>query len=158
MDIKVLWIEDDSRSSLSQLAGPVYVQGKCDLDIANDVATAISLITEKKYDVLIIDIRLPAGDDQDWQKCYLNGGGDKIRARLGLQLINSLLGRPDADVKIDDRPKWITSNLIGVFTVEGKNEIERALTECGINVYHQKRADLPDTILINIIEEILSQQ
>jgi hypothetical protein len=154
---KVLWVEDDARTSLARLAGPVYVTGKYLLEIASDVSTAIDYLSEKEYEVIIVDIRLPPGDDPQWVRCYLNGGGDKIRTRLGLQLIGSLLRDPNASVQLEESLDWITPAKIWVFTVESEAEIQADLRRYRIDgQYRHKRADLADFILLQIIELALS--
>lgn len=152
---KVLWIEDDARFGLAQLAGPVYVHGGYDLMVASDISTAVARLERGRFDAVIADIRLPPGDNPAWQKLYQEAGGDKVHARLGLYLLYSLLGHPEAQVPLDRRPTWLTPDMIAVFTVESRPEIGKTLEQLKIGVYEQKRADLPDTILLDIIEKVL---
>jgi CheY-like chemotaxis protein len=158
MKIRVLWVEDDARFGLAQLAGPVYVHGGYDLVVASDVSTAIARLSREIFDAVIVDIRLPPGDDRAWIELYSKEGRNKVRARLGLQLLYSLLGHQRARVHLKQRPGWLASGKLGVFTVESRPEIEEDLGALGIPVYEQKRADLPDTVLLEIIERILRQQ
>ena len=46
---------------------------------------------------------------------------------------------------------------VAVFTVESKGEIQQHLDELGITVFRQKSAGLRDTILLELIDEILTQ-
>ena len=46
---------------------------------------------------------------------------------------------------------------VAVFTVERKGEIQQHLDELGITVFRQKSAGLRDTILLELIDEILTQ-
>ena len=159
MKSRVLWIEDDARFGLAQLAGPVYVHGGYDLVVTGDVSTAITRLFRERFDVIILDIRLPPGDDPDWRKLYSEAGDDKIHARLGLHLVRSLVDQPEARVRLKrPPPDWLKPHLIGVFTVESQHEIGEELHQLGIGFYQQKRADLPDTILLQIIESILGKQ
>jgi hypothetical protein len=158
MKRKVLWIEDGARFDLPQLAGPVYVDGSYDLVVAEDASAGISHLLRNEFQVIIVDIRLPPGDDPDWIKLNSAAGYDKVQARLGLELLYSILGRPEARVKLKDRPTWITADRLGVFTVESLPEVEEDLRKLNILVFQQKRADLPDTILLEIIEKVLQQQ
>jgi CheY-like chemotaxis protein len=159
MRFRVLWIEDDARVGLAQLAGPVYVNGGYDLVVAGDISTAIVRLSGERFDVVIVDIRLPPGDDVAWTRLYGRAGRDKIRARLGLRLLCSLLDYPKAQVRLKQPPpSWLKPDVVGVFTVESRQDIGEELDELGIRVYQQKSADLPDTILLQIIERILSQQ
>ena len=158
MKRKVLWIEDGARFDLPQLAGPVYIDGSYDLVVAEDISTGISHLLRNEFQVVIVDIRLPPGDDPEWIKLYSVAGYDKVQARLGLELLYSIVGRPEAQVELEYRPEWITADRLGVFTVESYQEIEGDLRGLNIRVFQQKRADLPDTILLELIEKILRQQ
>ena len=158
MKFRVLWVEDDARFGLTQLAGPVYVDGRYDLVVAGDVSTAVVRLLHEHFDAVIVDIRLPPGEGADWENLYSNGKHDKVYARLGLHLLRSLLGRADAKVSLKRRPDWLTSDVLGVFTVESHEELGQELESLGIRVYQQKRADLPDSVLLDILERILSQQ
>jgi len=159
MKFRVLWIEDDARFGLAQLAGPVYVHGGYDLVVAGDVSTAIARLFRERFDAVIVDIRLPPGDDSEWRKLYHKAGYDKIHARLGLHLLGSLIRPSEARVRLKrPPPAWLKPQLIGVFTVESRKEIGEELEQLGIQVYEQKRADLPDTVLLQIIEMVLDQQ
>jgi hypothetical protein len=158
MKRKVLWIEDGARFDLPQLAGPVYINGSYDLVVAEDVSTGISHLLRDEFDVVIVDIRLPPGDHPRWIKVFSAAGYNKIQAQLGLQLLYSVLGRPEAEVKLEYRPEWITAAKLGVFTVESPQEMEKYLKQLDIQIFQQKRADLPDTILLELIEKILRKQ
>ena len=158
MRFRVLWIEDDARFGLAQLAGPVYVHGGYDLTVAGDVSTAIARLSEDRFHAVIVDIRLPPGDDPKWQALYSRAGRDKVYARLGQHLLRSLLGRPEAKVPLEDRPPWLTPETLAVFTVERQWDIQKELEELSIQIYEQKKADLPDTILLQIIERVIEQQ
>ncbi len=157
MKIKVLWVEDDARFGLAQLAGPVYVHGGYDLVVANDISTAIARLSRERFDAIIVDIRLPPGEDRAWIELYSKEGRNKVQARLGLQLLRTLLDWPEAKIRLEKEVDWIKPIMFGVFTVESWREIGEDLKELGIPVYEQKRADVPDTILLDIIEKILKQ-
>jgi hypothetical protein len=158
MKFRVLWIEDDARFGLAQLAGPVYVHGGYDLVVAGDVSTALARLSGERFDGIIVDIRLPPGEDPAWSRLYVKAGSDKIHARLGLHLLRSLLGHPRAQIRLKQPPPdWLKPDLIGVFTVEGWREVGEELEQLGIRVYQQKRADLADTVLLHIIERILDR-
>jgi CheY-like chemotaxis protein len=158
MKLRVLWVEDDARFGLAQLVGPVYVHGGYDLVVAGDVSTAIARLSGQHFDVVIVDIRLPPGDDPDWCNLYIKAGSDKTHARLGLHLLLSLLKHPRAQVRLKQPPPdWLEPGAIGVFTVESQREIGEDLNLLGIQVYQQKRADLPDTVLLQIIKRILDR-
>jgi len=156
---RVLWVEDAVCFDLFPLAGPVYMSGGYDLVLADDVSFAITRIwTGDPFDAVIVGIRLRPGLKSKWQDLYVREGHSRISARLGMHLLQSLLGYPDAKIPLGNRPAWLKPELFGVFTAESRGGIGPELEKLGIRVYQQKRADLPGTILLEIIERILQQQ
>lgn len=156
MKPRVLWIEDSARFELRNLVGPLFFSGKYDFNLAEDVTTAVHFLRIKEFDAVIVDIRLPPGIDDHWQKHYRKSGADKLHAQLGLKLLRWLLQK-EPDVYPEPPPVWVAPQKIGVFTVESPQEILSHLNELGIAVYRQKTAGLPDTILLDIIQELLNQ-
>jgi len=155
---KALWIEDGARFDLPYLAAPIYMDGQYDLIVAENVADSISQLQSKEFDAIIVDIRLPPGDDPEWAGLYKEAGYDKVAARLGLKLLYSILGSPDAEVKLEHRPSWITADKIGILTVESRAEMENDLKRLDIQVFRQKQAGIPETVLLDIIRLVLQQQ
>ena len=156
MKPKVLWIEDSARLELANLCGPVYFDGICQLTLAEDVTTGVDLLLTNTYDVLIVDVRLPPGSDPQWRQHYRTAGADKVNAQLGLKLLHWLLGG-DTAVFPDDPPSWVSSDSIGVFTVESRLELADTLDKFNIGTYRQKVADLPDTVLNDMIVSLLDR-
>ena len=151
---RALWIEDGARSELSHLSGPVLYDGRIELVLAEDLTTAVDYVHEEEFDTLIVDVRLPPGDDPFWKQLHRRAGRDKVHAELGLQLLRWLLGAvefPD----LPPAPSWVDAKRIGVFSVESKHEILHSVESLGIEVIQQKRADLPDTILRDLIHRLL---
>jgi hypothetical protein len=103
-----------------------------------------------------VDIRLLPGIDSDWRKLYQQTGFDRVHAQPGLKLLRWLLTK-DNSIHPATPPEWIKPHQIAVFTVEGKGEIQQHLDELGITVFRQKSAGLRDTILLELIDELLSQ-
>lgn len=151
---RALWIEDGARSELSHLSGPVLYDGRIELVLAEDLTTAVDYILEEEFDSLIVDVRLPPGDDPYWKKLHREAGRDKVHAELGLQLLRWLLNGNGAG-ELPPPPAWVNPKRIAVFSVESKHEILSSLTELGIELIQQKRADLPDTILRDLINQLL---
>ncbi len=147
MKHKVLWIEDGAHGDLPDLIAPVNVEGSYDLTIAFNATQAIEFILENEYAAVIVDIRLPPGDDQRWIDIYNSPDTNKNAERLGLLILRSLL-RPDlSEVKIS-KQEWFTENVIGVLTVENQDEVQGDLDELQIKVYCQKnKRPSPDTLL-----------
>lgn len=153
---KILWIEDSARFELRNLVGPLYFSGKFDFHLAEDVTSALFHLRSKKFDGIIVDIRLPPGIDPEWRKHYQQTGFDRVHAQLGLKLLYWLLGK-DTSIHPEPPPDWITPNNVGVFTIESKGEIQQHLDALGITVFKQKSAGLRDTTLLEMIDEILVQ-
>ena len=63
MKPRALWIEDSARLELANLCGPVFFRGTCQLNVAEDVTTAVDMLHANPYDVVIVDVRLPPGSD-----------------------------------------------------------------------------------------------
>ncbi len=156
---KVLWIEDGARRDLPHLTAPVYMEGGYDLVVAEDASAGVRLLEQEEYDAIIVDIRLPPGDDPGWIRLYKRAGSDKVAARLGLQLLYAMLGSPRAEFHWEDRPAWITPDRIGVLTVEGQGELTSDLVELRIEAFRfqQKDAGAPDTVLLDLIRRVLGQ-
>ncbi len=154
---RVLWIEDSARLELRNLVGPVIFSGRYDFNLAEDVTSGMNLLQAGQFDAVLVDIRLPPGMDAVWRKHYQHTSSDKVRAQLGLRLLSWLMGI-DPKIYPAPPPAWITPNHVGVFSVESQNEVEKELTALGIAVYRQKRAGLPDRILVDLFDELLRQR
>lgn len=157
MKPKALWIEDSARLELANLCGPVFFNGHCRLTLAEDVTTAVDLLRTNTYDAVIVDVRLPPGTDAHWRDHYRQAGADKVSAQLGLKLLSWLIAR-DQSIYPEAPPTWIQPARVGVFTVESLHELQPVLTPLGIDRYQQKVADLPDTILDDMINELLTRE
>lgn len=153
---RVLWIEDSARFELRNLVGPLFFSGKFDFNLAEDVTTAMHFLQAKPYDALIVDVRLPPGIDNTWRNLYQQTGFDKVHAQLGLKLLRWLIAR-DASIYPEPPPDWITPHKIAVFTVESKQEIQQHLDDLGIRIFKQKSAGLADTVLLDLIDELIAQ-
>ena len=156
MKPRALWVEDSARLELANLCGPVFFRGACDLTLAEDVTTAVNLLLSERFDVLIVDVRLPPGSDIVWRDHYRRTGSDKVNAQLGIKMLTWLLAG-DLDVYPEPPPEWVSPARVGVFTVETRHEIRPYLDELGIVVSQEKNADLPDTILEELIARLLEQ-
>ena len=155
---RVLWVEDGARYDLVNMAAPVYMDGKYDLVIAEDASSGMAYLLNDTFDAIIVDIRIPPGIDNEWIKLHKDSGADKVSARLGLHFLYSILGHQNAKINLGDRrPAWITPAKIGVFTVESRLELDAHLKRLQITVYHQKRAETPEEILLQLIEAVLAQ-
>lgn len=157
MKKKVLWIEDGALADLAELVGPVYKDGQFDLTLALDATEGLRCLLSSKYDVVIVDIRIPPGDAEDWIRLYQKRELGP-EARLGLELLKSVLGESTANIHLTQRPKWLNPHQIAVFTVESWHEVATDLRQLGIQVFQTKNAESSHRILVGIIQEVLHHQ
>jgi len=108
---------------------------------------------------LILDMRIPPGDNLVWQKIYQKGGKDKDTAQLGLKLLRWLLdGKNDADLSmLGTPPNWVTPKTVAVYTVEGRDGLEKTLKDLDVSFYEQKRATRRDTALLDLINRVVDK-
>ena len=152
----VLWVEDSARLELRNLVGPIYGGGNYDFQLAEDITSATTYVRQKKYDVLILDVRLPPGVDTYWRKFYQfdlssEGGG------LGLRFLHWLMGHdpfcPYAP------PDGFDGVGIAIFSIESPDTVKAILKKMKLGnkvIYKQKVAGLPDTVLLELIKEAIS--
>ena len=154
---RALWIEDGARAELSHLSGPVLYDGRIELVLAEDLTTAVEYLLEEEFDAVVVDVRLPPGDDPYWKELHRKAGRDKVHAQLGLQLLRWLL-EPGHNTGLAAAPSWLDPKRVAVFSVDTKSEILNTLDALGIELIQQKRADLPDTILRELIDRLLESR
>lgn len=152
---KILWIEDEATADMRNLAGPLYGSGQYDLVVAFNASEGERQMMKSEFDAVVVDIRIPPGSDQNWIELYSQSGQNKSMARLGLQLLYSLLKPKQDGVKLDNIPAWITPDRFGLLTVETRREVEEDLKNLHIQVYRQKTEQLPFNTLVEVIEQIL---
>jgi CheY-like chemotaxis protein len=157
---RVLWVEDSARFELANVLGPIFASHRYDLTLAENATTAGEYLRRRQFDAIIVDIRLPPGTHRYWRKIYKDAGSDRTNAKLGLALLSWLLAAPAAPKSKDNsvplRPSWqITPGHIGVFSVENRGEIGGDLEAMGVSNQYEKRPGLPDTILLDIVTELL---
>jgi CheY-like chemotaxis protein len=155
---RVLWVEDAARYDLVNIAAPVYMDGKYDLVIAEDASSGVSFLLEDFFDVIIVDIRIPPGSNKEWIALHKQSGFEKMSARLGLEFLYAILRHPNARINLGNNcPAWITPDMIGVLTVESQLELDEHLKCLQITAYNQKRAEMPEEVLLKLIERVLAQ-
>ena len=102
---KALWIEDSARLELASLTGPVFFNATCHLTLAEDVTSGVERMLAEPFDVVVVDIRLPPGRDEQWAAHYRETGSSKVSAQLGLKLLRWLLGA-EASIHTSPPPAW----------------------------------------------------
>lgn len=153
MKHRVLWIEDGAFAEMQFMSAPIYVSGKYDLVIALNATDGLEqlLQKEKRFETIIVDIRLPPGNDEEFTNLFNDRADSKAAARLGLALLKRVLKRGE-QIGVPDYHRQ--PHRFGIFTVEGPNELAEDLNELGITVCHQKTELNSKNEVITIIEEI----
>lgn len=154
---KVLWIEDGAFAEMSQMSAPIYVSGQYELVIAENATEGLQELTQtdKEFGTIIVDIRLPPGDDEEFLKIYYDANESKVAARLGLALLKRVL--KDGE-KNNIPPHHRDVKRFGIFTVEGQGELVDDLEKLkleNIRVYQKTEKNSKDS-LREIIEDIRS--
>jgi CheY-like chemotaxis protein len=152
-------VEDEAHSELQYLYAPVVVAG-FDLHVAGDASQAVAELQTRKFDAVIVDIRIPPGHDRRWIDLYERAGADPAAAKLGIHLLRALLsgGRGDAGISLrtEEVPKWLKPQLCGVFSVEVGSDVDSDLKEHGLTVSRVKGPDLDIFALLDLIKEVLA--
>ena len=161
---KILWVEDSARFELPSLIGPIYASRRYDLTLAENATAAAEHLRHSRFEAIIVDVRLPPGAHAYWRGIYENAGADRTNAKLGLALLAWLFGPPVTDrpggngANAPRLPEWkVRPQQVAVFSVETHSEIGPMLAGFGVEVMHEKRPGLPDTILLDIVSEVLTQ-
>lgn len=159
---EILWIEDSARYELSELAGPVYYSRRYVLNIAEDATSAVSHVVTKVYDALIVDIRIPPGDHPTWTRLYQENNRNKDKARLGLHLLEWMLGSngvSSAFNMIGKPPDWVNPAKIAIFTVENYHSIKDSLQILKVDHHYLlKTSARRDTILLELIDALMDNR
>lgn len=153
---RFLWIEDGAIADYRYLLAPIYVSGQYDPVIALDVCEGIRRLKEQEFDAVIIDIRLPPGDEPEWIRLYRQLGSNKATARLGSRLLRSLLKPDGDDIRIEGIPEWVRSDRFGILTVETEDLVLEDLKELNIRVYGQKIGQTREDALKDLVERVVS--
>jgi CheY-like chemotaxis protein len=161
----VLWIEDGARYDLVDLAAPVIIGGY-DLVVAENAADGITRL-KRQFEVIIVDIRIPPADptrskpledEEEWVRLYARSGNHKVSARLGRDLLYTILAHQEAKITRPAGLEWIRPEMIGILTVESYPEISEDLEKLGITAYDQKQAETSPALLLDLVERVLEQQ
>lgn len=159
MKYRVLWIEDGAFVEVSRLPGPVYTSMMYDFEVATNVTDGIQKIKSTEYHAIIVDIRIPPGIEENWDSLYQKSKRNRNLARLGIQMLFSLLKPQKAKVKISDIPPWVRKEKFAILSIEAREELEEDLKELKIVDYcYQKSINMPDTILLDIINKVIARQ
>lgn len=150
---KVLWIEDSAFDETAILATPVHLSGEYDLDIALTATQAMSKLAHNDYEAVVVDIRLPPGEDRRWKNAYYGSSKD---AKLGLVLLRTVLKKNGLNEEFRLTPSSRDPHRYGVLSVESSRELGPELAELGV-LYFDKASESSDTLL-RAIQAILQQR
>ncbi|MCG8419658.1 MAG: hypothetical protein MJE77_17130 [Proteobacteria bacterium] len=156
-------MEDSALFELNNILGPIYASHRYDLTLAPDATRAAEILRHRQFDAIVVDIRLPPGRHEYWRTIFRKHHSDRTNAKLGLELLHWLLGDPTHHplrngANPPRRPEWpVTPQHIGVFSVESRLEIGDQLKKLGVNLMYEKQPGLPETILMDIVNEVLGQ-
>lgn len=118
--IRILWIEDEVNKGNIEEKVWLEMQGKYKLDIRENATIAVEALTEHVYNGIIIDIRLPPGNDDRWVKKYYREGSDRTYERLGVDLLAYVLDPQNNGVLAANKDL----DKIGIFTAEIWNSLK----------------------------------
>lgn len=109
--LEILWVEDESITGLVEYRVHLETTDDFNLTIIDNASDAETTIKNEghKFDVILIDVRIPPGYSQVWFDEYRRNG------QLGIQLIINLL--TDKETKVL-KPK------IGITTIERWKDIK----------------------------------
>lgn len=146
----VLWVEDCQKTFHGMLS-EVRNSKKYLIECAPNATIASKLLGSKTFDAVIVDIGLPPGKDQYWidqaQKAYDVGR----EPRLGLHLIHNSLSQSN-----QRSANWLHPNQVAIFSVIYNKLLNELLSKIGIKVIRQKFIDMPDDILLSIIDDVIA--
>lgn len=155
---RILWVEEAAQTDYAYWIAPLFIAGCYDIHIAEDTTKAAQLILSKPFDVILVDIRLPPGEDQPWIDLFNSGKSEKYAARLGMALIKSILCIENAPVKLQVPPGWVTRQKIGILSVESRSSLQVDLADVGEIIHQHKSTQVSETILLDLVNKILKQQ
>lgn len=158
MSIKdILWIEDSAYNENTQLAAPVYLSGEYDLTIALNATEGMEKLRAGTFEAVVVDIRIPPGENERFLSSYYQLNRDNKATRLGLKLLEVVLGRHDSSwgefpATARDKSRY------GVLSVESGAEFRAALENLGVAVYRDRAGGRDPELLLNMFEEIIARR
>jgi hypothetical protein len=157
----ILWVEDEALVELQYLYAPLVVAGY-DLHLAGDASRALDELKKKEFQVVIVDIRIPPGGDQRWQKLYYRYHADPAAARLGIHLLKALLMPHEETTEIrlgsEEVPAWIEPGRCAVFSVEVGASTKDDLAQLQLKHAYAKGPNLDEGALLNLVHEVLAER
>lgn len=155
---RILWIEDNADIELPHLAIPVFMHHGYQLTISDNATNAVFQLENQNYDVVIFDIRLRPGNDEEFIERYKALIRNNQPPRLGLYILRKLLGQNVDDDYSKSQDSLLDAKRIGIMSVDSWSDMQKKLESMGISevVYTQKRAFMPRTALLDLVEKVLN--
>ncbi len=105
--IKLLWIDDNLDHDLAEFRMALRMNGELAPDFARNASEAYDRLLRKPYDVVIVDLRMPPGPDDMWNKEY-----DAGERKFGYILLKNIFEN------ISNRFAHLKKTKFGVFSIE----------------------------------------
>ncbi|HEX3069284.1 MAG TPA: hypothetical protein VHX14_12000 [Thermoanaerobaculia bacterium] len=157
MKRRVLWVEDSAFGENGALLTPVVLSGRYDIRTAVTATAGLMELTRLEFDAVIVDIRILPGSDPRWIDEYSNKGRSSKAARLGLRLLEVVLGEPGVAWSNEKVPDEARDPLkYGVLTVEAKESLSADLDRLGVIAYRNKHAAASARLLLELIDEVVA--
>lgn len=161
--IRVLWVEDGAAGEFANIGGPLHTEPAVSLAIAFNASDAVHRLLSSEFDVVIVDVRLPPGEDWRWIALYDERGREAAQAQLGIELVRSAMAHAEARIVLKRRPSWLSATRFALLTVEHREEMRALVGPLGVtkiyekdDVYKSTSSDCP--LAIRILKEVLSAQ
>jgi CheY-like chemotaxis protein len=153
---RVLWIEDSGYGENVALTASVFLSGRYDLRVAITATSGLEELSHGEFDVVIVDIRLPPGEDPRWIAEYGARGASSKAARLGLRILEIVLGNGGAAWSREVFPEAMRNPLrYGVLTVEAYETLASSLDRLGIITFRNKHAAVENSLLLELIDAVV---
>ena len=152
----VLWVEDQAIHELRELRTAVIMSGQYYLAVVKDGTEAIKALMQqsKIFDIIVVDMRIPPGDDKVFSEIYAKHLDEPRAAEIGFHLLKRIFDKGDNN-HLADLPKYAYDHFrYGVLSIDGKNEIGKALLDLGISNYTHKTGFMPIKTLLQLIVKI----
>lgn len=85
-------------------------------------------LDKAKYDLIIMDIRIPPGSDNFWENEYLKGERSLPKERLGIAVISDYFSN---NVNEEEKSRWM------IFTIEPFWTVKNALEDLSLNWFEE---------------------
>ncbi len=111
--IRLLWVDDNLDQDLAEKRMSLLMEDDIESDFAGDATEAYFLLTdiEKEYDVVLMDLRHPAGPNDLWIPYE-----EQADRKYGPVLLRMVKENPEGKFSHLSRTRY------GVFTIETKEE------------------------------------